>query len=149
MDEKLSKQELEEFLESTLESIEKHYGKDRADIVRDILVDKTHKSIYEFIPNIKINFDLDFHHDENYGRLYVYPAGINNPRECIMIEYNQYGDNIHISGYGEKTSAHYVCKPTLDEMMYCLMTVVSKFRENNGWIWKMPCETRFENKDLN
>ena len=59
MDEKLSKQELEEFLESTLESIEKHYGKDRADIVRDILVDKTHKSIYEFIPNIKINFDLD------------------------------------------------------------------------------------------
>jgi hypothetical protein len=149
MDEKLSKQELEEFLESTLESIEKHYGKEKAESVRHILKDRTHELIYEFIPNIKINFDLDFYHDSEYGRLYVYPDGKKNQRESILIEYNEYADMVYYSGHGDKTSVNYVCKPTLDEMLYCLITVVSKFRDDNGWTWKMPCETRCENKDLN
>jgi hypothetical protein len=95
----------------------------------------------------KINFGLDSSLDDVYGRLYIYPDGIKNQRESITVEYNHIAEMIYISGHGENTSVNYVCKPTQEEVTYCLMTVIDKFRKDNEWTWEMPCEIRYKEQN--
>ena len=141
--------ELEELKKELHKNIEDIYGKDILNKFQSSVYDKQEENkdiemLKVFLEDSNLNFGLDSHLDEEYGRLYLYPDGVDNQRECITVEYNKYAEMIYVSGHGEITSATYVCKPTQDEVIHCLMTVINIFRKDNEWTYEMPCEERYK-----
>jgi len=142
-------QELKKLKKQLHKNIEEMYGKKMLEQFKSNVEDKEIKDqevemLKVFMEDSKLNFGLDCSLDEEHQRLYLYPDGIDNQKESIILEYNQYAKMIYVSGHGDNTSINYVCKPTQDEVNYCLMTVISKFRKDNDWTWEMPCETRYK-----
>jgi hypothetical protein len=144
--------ELEELEKQLHKNIEEMYGKEMLEQFKSNVEDKESKDqevemLRVFMEDSKLNFGLDYHLDEEYGRLNLYPDGVDNQMENINLKYNQYAKRIYVSGHGDKTSVSYVCKPTQDEVNYCLMTVIDQFRKDNEWTWEMPCEIRYKTQN--
>ena len=105
--------------------------------------------IKEFIPLIEVNYGLGYYVDERHWRITIMPDGKDNGRERVEVEHNSINDMVYVYGYGKKTNINYVCKSDIDEVLYCVLTVIDQFRKDNKWTWKMPCEMRKENETNN
>lgn len=148
----MKKEDRELVIQYVFDKIEELYGEDVLKQFKSIVDDR--EKTMEHVESLKViaednmlNFGLDYHIDELHARLYLYPDGEDNQSEFIMLYYNEHAQMIYVSGHGEKTSVNYVCKPTQDEIISCLMTTISKFRTDNGWTWEMPCEIRFKEQN--
>ncbi len=147
-------EELEKFRIQFLENLKNQVDEETYNRVRDNLYGtnyderkaeskKKFQIIKDFSNDITLNFNLDYHLDEEFDRLYIYPDGIKNQKEFITIA--NLGEHqgewvIDMCGYGEKTNVNFVCSPENDGMYHCLYDIIKTFRENNNWNWTMPCE---------
>lgn len=147
-------EELKKFMEETHKNIEKTWGKKVLEQFKELTekekdFTKELERIKELSELVRVNFGLEYHVDDVYAHLYIYPVGIKNQREQIYIFYSEESDMYHVNGHGDKTNINYVCGSTEDEILYCILSTIDKFRKDNGWTWEMPCELRLKNKDLN